>query len=247
MVFSQHVESVDGQGSAVLKITIEKLTYIGQSRDKVVLDFDSSRAADANSPLARLIGQSYKLTMSPTGRVLAIDDVRPIRAAVAGNQPANQTAQKLLSDEAIEERHGVTALIAAQGRTVHEGDTWNDVKVVSFGSMGTDTLNQIYKLAAIDRADGRRVAVIEMEGIPSAAMAQQLHEQGGASPSPGVLENAQEDKGSLRLDLTNQRIDEYSEDQTKEWVTVLPTQVSGGGFVAMRMTATERYKLERVE
>lgn len=247
MVFDQQVESVGADGNAVLKITIQSLMYVGQSRDEVVLDFDSSRAADAQSPLAKLIGQSYKLQISPSGKVLAVSDARSARAAVAGNLPGNQTAQKLLSDEAIKERHGVTALVAAQKKTVRTGDSWADVKVTSFGLMGTDTLQQTYKLASIEQAAGRRVAVVEMEAIPSAVMAQQLHQQLNAPVNPGVLDNSQKDVGRLRLDLTNQRIDECTEDLTKEWVTVLPEKKPNSGYVAMKMTATQQYRLERVE
>jgi hypothetical protein len=247
MVFDQQVESVGADGNAVLKITIKSLTYIGQSKDKVLLDFDSSRATDAQMPLAKLIGQSYKLEMSPAGAVAAITDVRPIRAAVAGNLPGNQTAQKLISDEAIKERHGVTALVAAQKKTVHKGDTWADVKVMSFGLLGTDTLQQTYKLTSIDQIAGRRIAVVEMEAIPSAAIAQQLHQQVNTRVNPGTLDNSQKDVGLLRMDLTNQRIDEYTEDLVKEWTTVLPDKAPGTGYVAMKMTATQQYHLERVE
>ena len=121
------------------------------------------------------------------------------------------------------------------------------MKITSFGRMGTDTLQQIYKLASIDQAAGRRVAVVEMEAIPSAAMAQQLHEQLNTPPNPSALGSSQEDKGRLRLDLTNQRIDEYTEDLTKEWVTVLPGTDPSTGFIAMKMTAIQRYRLERID
>jgi hypothetical protein len=247
MTYEQHVETVNADGSAVLKITIKSLTYKGEASNKVVLDFDSSRAADAQNPLAKLIGQSYMLTMSPNGAVQEIINARPARAAIAGNLPANQTAQKLISDEAIKERHGVTPLIAAQRKTVRQGDTWADVKVISFGRMGTDTLQQNYKLVSIEQSANRRVAVVEMEAIPSAAMAQQLHQQLKNPVNPGVLDNTQKDVGRLRWDLTNQRIDEYTEDLTKEWVTALQEKDLNGGVIAMKMTAIQQYRLERME
>jgi hypothetical protein len=247
MIFDQQVESVGADGDAILKITIKSLVYINRSKDKVLVDFDSSRAADAQMPLARLIGQSYELQMSPSGAVPAVTEARAARAAVAGSLPADQTAQKLLSDEAIKERHSVPALIAAEKKTVRTGDTWAGVKVVSFGLMGADTLQQNYRLASIDRTGGRRVAVVEMEAIPSAAMAQQLHGQVNMPVNPGMMDNTQKDTGRLCLDLTNQRIDEYTEDLTKEWVTVLPQRASNTGFIGMKMGAIQRYHLERVE
>jgi hypothetical protein len=247
MVFDQHIESVGADGNAVMKITIKSLTYVGRSRDKALLDFDSSRPTDAKMPMAKLIGQSYKIQMAPGGAVSAVTDVRPARAAVAGSLPDNQSAQKLITDEAIKDRHGTVALIAARKKTVHKGDTWASVKVISFGLMGMDTLQQIYKLASIDQIAGRRIAVVEMEAIPSSAMAQQLHQQLSASANPAVMDNSQKDVGRLRLDLTNQRIDECSEDLTKEWVMALPDKDPNGGFVGMRMTATQRYRLERIE
>jgi hypothetical protein len=248
MVFDQQVESAGADGNAILKITIKSLTYIGRSKDKVLLDFDSSRPADAEMPMARLIGQGYRLQMSPSGAVLAITDARAARAAVAGGLPGNRTAQKLVSDEAIKERHAVMALTAAQKRTVRAGDTWTDTKVIPFGLMGTDTLQQNYKVTAIEQTAGRKIAVVEMEAIPSAAMAQQLHQQVNTPVNPGMMDNTQKDVGRLRLDLTHQRIDEYSEDLTKEWVTVLPEKrPNTGGFVGMKMGAIQQYHLERVE
>ncbi len=247
MVFDQQVERVDPNGAAVLRITIKSLTYVGESKGQAVLDFDSTRETDARMPLAKLIGQSYALLLSPGGVVLSIVDAQAARAAVAGNVPGSQTAQKLLSEEAIKERHGIPALAVAPKKTVRPGDTWVNVKVVSFGLMGTDTLQQNYKLAALDQPAGRRVAVVEMEAIPSSVMAQQLHQQVSTPVGPGRMDNTQKDVGRLRLDLTNQRIDEYTEDLTKEWVTVLPEKTPGAGYAGMKMTATQRYRLERVE
>jgi hypothetical protein len=247
MTFDQQVESVNADGNAILKITLRSLKYLGQSRDKAIVDFDGSRAEDRQSPLAKLVGQSYQLEMSPSGAIVAVIDARSARAAIAGNLPGNQTAQKLITDEAITERHRVTPLIAAQNKAVRKGDTWANVKVVSFGLMGTDTLQQAYTLTSVDRTEGRRIAVVEMEAIPSAALAQQLHEKLNAPVNASSIDNSQRNVGRFRLDLTNQRIDECSEDLTKEWVTALPDKDPQGGYVGMRMTATQRYRLERVE
>ncbi len=247
MTFEQRVESVTADGNAVLSVTIKSLVYVGRSKDKVLLDFDSSRPGDAGMPLAKLIGQSYKLTMSPDGAVVAVTEVEAARAAVVGNLPGYQTAQKLLSDEAIKERHAVMALAGAQQKTVRVGDIWTAVKVVPFGVMGTDTLQQNYKLVSVEQIGDRRVAVIEMEAIPSTAMAQQLHGQVDKPVGLGMMDNTQKDVGRLRLDLTQQRIDEYSEDLTKEWTTVLPERNPAAGYVGMNMGAVQCYKLERVE
>ena len=58
MTFTRRIQSVDNEGNAVAEITIKGLRYLAKAKDSIVLDFDSSREKDQNSPLAKLIGQS---------------------------------------------------------------------------------------------------------------------------------------------------------------------------------------------
>ena len=117
MTFGQEVVSVDPVGDAVVKITIQALKYFNRVHNKVGLDFDSTRPADQENPLAKLIGQSYQIKLSRRGDVPGIVEATRARSAVPASSPAFAMVQRLLSEDGIRERHTIPALAALQRRS----------------------------------------------------------------------------------------------------------------------------------
>jgi hypothetical protein len=265
ITFEQRVRQVQEDGNAVLEITIQGLKYVGESANKIVLDFDSARPADAGNPLAKLVGKSYQVKMSPRGQVVGVSNVGPARQAVQGSLPGNNVAQKLLSDDEIRNRHEIVALSALKDPAVHPGQTWSNIKVFSFDELGAKTYERVYTLKQVgsgqlsvpgsapstanrplptDNLAGRQ-AVVEMKGIPSAAKAAELYQQRAGNPFAGMSDNADSYQGRLVFDLDSGQVREYGEQMQNEWIIFDPS--SGQDPAAIRMAARRLYQLEQVQ
>lgn len=249
ITFDQEVERVDEQGDALLKITIKALVYVGRVKGDVVLEFDSARAQDPNGPMADLIGQSYRLHMTTRGSVSPPADIDAARRAVQGDLAANLTAMRLLSDRVVMERHEITALATLEAETVHLQDHWSNVEKFSFGMMGAKVYERVYTLQEVKQADGANVAVVEMQGIPSAAAAEQLAQTQPTNPFAGMSDSTGRYEGRLDLNLDTGQVDRYNEQLKAQWLVVDPTAAQKGHATpaVLRMLATQVYKLERIE
>jgi len=164
MTFSQQIESVEDQGNAVAKITIKELKYVATIKNNVVMDFDSSRENDHGHALNNLIGQSYKIEITPSGQVLEVIDTSNALVAAAGDK----TAVAMLSADAIKRRHAVPALPSVEENQLRAGENWSNIKNVSFDMMGSKSFERIYTLKEVQGTGNGRIAIAEMEAVPSA-------------------------------------------------------------------------------
>jgi hypothetical protein len=248
ITFEQRTERLDDDGDAIVAIEITALKYVGRVRSNVVLEFDSGREQDRASPLAALIGAGYKVEMSSKGAVLAVIDAETAREAVRGDAPVHQTAQKLLTRDAIRRRHALPPLEVLEDPTVRPGQRWSNNKAFSFGMMGGKTFERIYTLQSVESEGDERVAVVEMQGIPSAAMAQEMHRQQVTNMLAQMFDNTNSYAGRLELDLRAGRVEQYAETLRSEWVAVDPAALTGDAApAALRMGERRSHRLERIE
>lgn len=249
MTFDQTVARVDSAGNAVVDVTIKALSCLGRTRDKVVLDFDSSRAADQDRPLAKLIGQSYRVEVTAKGAVLAVLDVESARQAVQGSLPEQGTALRLLSDKAITQRHEIPALMVLDAAAVEPNEHWNSIRTVSFGLLGSKAYDRIYTLEGFEQSDNRWIAVVAMEAIPPAAGAERSLPGQAANPFAMMSDSTDSYTGQLRLDLSVGQIERYVEQFRAEWMTVDPASIQSGETdpAVLKMGALELRQLERLE
>jgi hypothetical protein len=248
MTFTQQIQSTDDKGNAVAKITIKGLKYLTKVRDNPVLDFDSSREENRNSPLGKLIGQSYTIEITPSGQVSKVIDVSGARAAVRGSSSANKTATTLLSANAIKERHTIPALPVTEKNQLHTGDNWNSIKTFSFDMMGSKSYERIYTLKEIKDTDGRWVAIAEMKAVPSSEMAKQLHKEQGTSLFAKMFDNTETYTGQLKFDLTAGKVEKCFEELKSEWLAVDPSASERDEKPDMlQLTAVRLYHIERID
>ena len=245
LTFEQRVQQVQDDGSAVLEITIRGVKDVIESVNKVVLDFDSGKPTELDSPLAALIGKSYGVKISPQGQVLEISNVEPVRKAVQGILPQHRVAARLLSDDEIRNRHEIAALSALKDRQVRPGQAWSSIKTFSFDDLGAKTYERVYTLKQVQQ-DKDRQAVVEMNAIPSAAQAEQLYKQQAANPLAGLSDNTYSYEGRLVLDLDRGQVREYVEQMQNEWVIADPSSMQTGQPTAIKMAARRLYRLEQV-
>jgi hypothetical protein len=224
LTFRQEVLSVDPVGDAVVKITIEALKYFNCVHNKVGLDFDSARPADQENPLARLIGQSYRIKLSRKGDVLGIVEATQARSAVPANSPAFAMVQRLLSEDGIKERHAIPALAALRDGQVRPGQSWTSEKSFSFSWMGSKSFDRVYTLREVSRDSGGQLAVVEMEAMPAAGQPQSGQALGAFA---GIADNTTSYDGRFVFELDSGRVREYAEQMQTEWVVPDPEAIEG--------------------
>jgi hypothetical protein len=245
--FTQQIQSTDDEGNAVAKITIKSLKYLQKVKDNIILDFDSSREKDVNSPLSKLIGQSYTIELTASGQVSQVIEASNARAAVNGASTAHKTAVKLLSEDVIKERHTIPALPPADRGQLRTNDDWSSIKSFSFDLMGSKSYEKIYTLKEVKDTAGHRVAIARMNAIPSAEMAKELHKEQSTAFFSKMFDNTETYTGELRLDLTDGKVEECREEFLTEWMIVDPSPKGDQPPAALKMAATRLYSIERAD
>jgi len=245
MTFSQLIESVNDRGNAVAKITINELKYQAQVKSDIVLDFDSSLQQDQNKPLAKLVGQSYTVELTPAAQVTKVIDSKQALEAVK----ADATARRLLDSDAIKQRHSIPALPPSGKNKVALKGHWSVIKNFDFGMMGPKSYEKIYVLKEIEHKNGRKTAVVEMNAIPTAETADQLHQEQPDSPFSKMFDNIEEYTGKLTLDLNQGKVQQYVENMKSEWLVVDPTAAQHPNKKpdSLRMSAVSLYSIEKVD
>jgi hypothetical protein len=168
---------------------------------------------------------------------------------VQGDTPSHATAQRLVSDSVIRKRHEIPALMALEAEEVRPQERWSNIRTLTFGMMGAKAYERIYTLAEVQQQDGRQVAVVKMEAIPSAVAAGQLHTSQPVNPFGSMFDSTGTYEGHLKIDLGAGAVTEYVERMDVQWVAAdtLGAQEVGSGPAVIKMSATELYELERIE
>lgn len=248
MTFEQIIQSVDNNGEATAEITIKELKYLTKTKEGPVTDFDSSKAGHKKDQMAGLVGQSYKIKITPAGEVSVLD-VSDALAAVKGPTPAHKAVMRLLTTDAITRRHG-QATLPSGARKLLGGDNWSSVKTFSFGLMGSKSYDRVYTLKEIEKQGGRQFAEIEMNAVPTSKGSEQLHKQQESSDLSKMFDNPTETyTGRLKLDLNSGKIEKYDEQLVSEWVVIRPMSKEKRNEepVALTMGAARLYRIERVK
>jgi len=120
--FDQQIVSVDQAGNAAAKITIKGIKHLITSKSGISFDFDSSREADMAKPLAKLIGQSYTIQISPNGSVKVLDTKEAVSAVKSGQDKKIATA--LLAHSGLSRIHKIYALPDTAGIAAKKDYSW---------------------------------------------------------------------------------------------------------------------------
>ena len=245
--FTQQIQSIDDKVNAVVKITIRQLKYLTTIKNEIVTDFDSSREKDKDNPLNKLIGQSYTIEMTASGKVSRIIDANDARTAVGSVSATNKTAANLLSLKTIKQRHTIPTLPDADKNQLREGENWSSIENFSFDMMGLKSYEKIYTLEEIEDVDNRRIAIARMEAVPSAKHAKELHKEQSASFFANMSDNTERYTGKLKLDLTNGKIEECREKLANEWIIVDPNPKKNEPPAVLKMAAVRSYSIEKID
>ncbi len=246
ITFTQQIQNINRKGNWVAKITIDKLKYFQVYKNNITIDFDGTRRKDQNHPLAKLIGQSYTVEIAPTGKIAKIVDVVKARAAIKGMYSTKEAVSKLLYPDKIKNRHGTLVLPAIDKNQLQTGESWSGTKIFSFNIVGPQPHEKIYTLKEIKTMEGRQIAVVEMSGVPSTELAEQLHKEQVKEDFADIFSNTETYSGRLEFDLTSGKVEKYYEKLETEWVIMDP-EASVEVSSALKMGAVLVYRLEKVD
>jgi hypothetical protein len=249
MVFNQQIHDIDDEGNAIVRITIEELKYLSMVKNNLELDFDNSKEKNPNNPLALLVGQGYTLRVAPTGKVAEVFELTEARTAVRRGSSIPKRALALIREGVITERHGLLALPVTENNQLRTGDNWSSIKTFYFGLMGLKSYEKISTVKEIKDIDGRRIAIVEMNAIPTSELEERFLRMEIPNDFSGMFESSGTYTGQLKLDLTAGKVEKYVEEMKSEWVAA---EVSGGGEegkgpAALKMSVTHFYSLEKID
>lgn len=245
MVFDQLIQSVDEAGNATEKITIKELKYFAEVRNKTALDFDSLKDKNPNNALFALIGQSYTLEITPSGKISKIIDVNDALAAIKDIPSNFEAAKNLLSDIAIKRRHSIP-LPDSNDNELGKGGSWSNIKEFNFGEMGYRTFERKYTLKKIEKADGSVNAIIDMSAIPSVERAKESYQERGTLPVSPMTDISYTYTGQMNFDVTNGTLIKYHENLQNRWLIAPPNQNESKPPTALNMIAIQSYDIEKI-
>jgi hypothetical protein len=251
VVFDQRIESVDAAGNAKALITIKEVKYLAKNPKGTTVDFDSTKKSEKKDPMEDLIGQSYVVKLSPNGHVEGIEDVLKAREAVKGDSVEQKTAQSLLSDEAIKQRHSMLELPPSKDAAAKVGKTYSRIKSGPAGMLTPRSYEEVYTVKDIKKENGQKIAVVTMEARPSAVRAADMpkEEQKGLGFFEKMFDNKETYTGKLTLDLSTGKVMSYNEKLKSEWVAVEPAEEvkSDKGPDVLTMGFTYTYSVEKIK
>jgi hypothetical protein len=249
LAFTQQIQSLDPNGVAVAQITINGLKCVFSTKTSTTLDFDSSRKTDANSPLIKLIGQTYLIEFNPSNFVSAVDDLPPVITALKDNgTPAGQAGFNLLLPDNITEKHSVFQLPPKGQEMLKPGDKWSKIKTFPFGKMGLKSYEKIYTLEKVKDAGGLKIAVIDMAAIPTSEVEPKYLNQQAEVGAQKMFDTNDSYTGGGEIDLKFGRIENYHENFRATWFVALPSKPNDTGEpVVLNMTANRVYSIERIK
>ena len=248
MVFSQKIESVDQQGNSTANITIKEIKYLSEDPQGKTLDFNSAAEGSSSDPLFAVIGQSYKIKITPNGKV-GIVDVKAARDAVKSGF-AQKFAERLFSDEEIGRRHQVLALMDANERTCKKGDKWSTVAASPSGMLRRKSFEKVYTLTDIKNRKGSKIAIIDMNAVPSSKRAEDMQEDElKANSFAKMFDERDNYTGKMVLNLTTGEIDSYQEILKAEWLMAESPeeQKSDKGPDQLTIGFSSLYSIEKVD
>jgi hypothetical protein len=248
MTFTQEILSVNEEGNAVAKITVDALKYFMVVKDKTEVDFDSSDVKDPEGQFAKMLGHHYTIELTPAGEVVNLVDAEDIRSSVRRARRVPRKALAFLRPEPLKQRHTIPALSAAGKKQRSTGENWSDIKTFSFGLMGSKSYEKIYTVKDIKETDGRQVAVVEMNAIPTAETAQQLHKEETTPDFSEEFDSKATYNGRLKMDLTAGSVEECSEEMQSGWTVALPSEEKPDQEPSvLTMTEARFYSLKKID
>ncbi|MHC4290889.1 MAG: DUF6263 family protein [Planctomycetota bacterium] len=239
MEYSQAVQDVDENGNASIKVTINELKIDIINKNETAFSFDSRNEKDQKAPMAKLLGQSYTIKVTPSGRVTAV--VAKEALAAVKSQYEKKIAKSILAPKIITKRHEIVALPKNSMANHSVKSSWSKVVPSPPGLLAPKSYEKTYTLTAIDDD----IATVEMVAGESA---KPVESNASTSDSMGVFakmfDNVDDYTGSMQIDLTAGQVLKFEETLISSYVAQEIQEHGDPDTLTMRFTNS--VKLEKL-
>ena len=246
ITFTQATESVDVEGNATVNITIKELVVNIISKNENKFAFDSSNEEDMNTPMANLLGKSYKIQISPIGDVKVLDATDALATIKAGYE--KNIAKGILDDKNIIQRHQVEALPKDIAPSLAIGASWDKVVPSPPGLLAPKSYKKTYTLSDVEMVDNTNIATVKMVASEDAEPVKEVS-SGSMGMFAKMFDNEDSYNGSMTIDLNTGTLRKAEETLVS---TYLAQETPDNGDPAkgpdtLTMTFTNRIVLEKLD
>jgi hypothetical protein len=179
VTYSMTAEAVDGEGAATLKVKYEAVAAKGSGFVEYEYDSEKDKEAPANpqvATIAKLVGQSFQVKMTPKGKVTEVsgfDKIMEILVKDLQDGPQGEMVKAMMkqsfSDEAMKSNFQQMAPVLP-AQAVGKGDTWKDeftFKMPMLGAMKFGITSTLAELGEGTAKIGQDYAIdIKVEEAP---------------------------------------------------------------------------------
>lgn len=155
MMFDQTIAEVAADGVATADIVVKGIRCKNVNKSETRYEFDSADAKYQADSANTLIGQSYRIAISPAGQVQVVD-ANAVRSAALSGEAVNLAA-KLFSDKSIIERHQVP--LPDEAKALSAKQSWTKVVPSPPGLLAPKTFQKVYTV----KEAGNDKLVVEMD------------------------------------------------------------------------------------
>lgn len=159
IVYTQDITAVAADGTATARITIKELAFKSMITNETSNEFDSTKAADKDKPLAKLIGQTITMKLSPDGKAEVVD-AAAFRGAITEGS-AKDLVANLFTDKELARLFTVSSLPEKASQKV--GSTWSMTEMSPKSMMVSKNFEKQYTVAGV--SDG--TITVDMKAVPS--------------------------------------------------------------------------------
>jgi hypothetical protein len=212
------------------------------------LEFDSDK--DKGKPLAKLVGQTYTIKVSPSGQVLDVLNIDEARKTVRGGKES-RVATHLLRDDTIKQLHSVLALPDDSKSRLSVGKTWSRIAGSPAGMLMPKSYEKVYAVKNISTVAGKTIATIEMEALPTSEQAEDTSDAQAGSLGffSKMFESTDDYTGRLVVALDTGQVLKYHETliSVNTAADFPKGQKADKGPDVLTLTFTRRHSIEAVD
>jgi hypothetical protein len=200
MDFTQSVENIDADGNAVVKVTLNDLKVEIVNKNEPKFAFNSADEKDKDNPLAKLLGQSYTIQLTPAGQAKLLDAKAALAAVTAGYE--KKVAEGLLDPKSVAERHQVLALPTDKQTGLSVKDTWSQVVPSPPGLLAPKNYNKVYTLSTIEN----NIATVDMTASESTEAPEGAASASSMGMFAKMFDNEDNYTGTMKLDMSKGQV-----------------------------------------
>jgi hypothetical protein len=206
--FDQTIAEVGQDGTAIADVTIKGIQCKMVNKNEVRYEFDSASEKSKSDPLNNMVGQSYRISLSPSGVVKVVDAAKA-RAVVVGGD-GEKLAQRIVSDESVIERHQLPLPSADKSFTVTPKG-WTQVAPSPPGLLAPKVFNKTYTVDKIGKNNTAVVSMSAKENLTEKPAEGQKASGNNMGFLAKLFDNNDDYTGKLVVDLSNGVVDNYEE------------------------------------